>query len=145
MAKGYPDFFGFSIFPQYGSFSVEDLPVEIIADGDNFDIINVLGKGVVHSGDLTLSCDGNPLGISIQISIDGQDLAQEAPPWLLRHGFGPGVDTPIICTEYDPSQGRYTIVLHTNVSFVTSFIVNVKNNSGENCVTYGYLYWSKVV
>jgi len=57
MARGYPDFFGFSVFPSFGIPTEEDSGFVVIPSGGVPLLIDITGKGRSYGGELFF--DGN--------------------------------------------------------------------------------------
>jgi len=82
MAKGFPDFFGQSIFPTYGPVLQATVTVAHSASGDTDTILTITGKGLIRTIYLeayNTNNDGD-LFIRPQLSIDSV-----LSTWLLEH------------------------------------------------------------
>lgn len=71
MAKGYPDYFGHSFFPQYGPLTRAQVYRNSFVAGTAFTDRIITGKGVLSGGSLHLTVDNTIVGFIIGISIDG--------------------------------------------------------------------------
>jgi len=65
MARGYPDFFGHSVFPSYGAVTTFNLNGVWPAFGGYLNIINIIGKGTMLGFTFMVYEDAPPEGIRV--------------------------------------------------------------------------------
>jgi len=145
MAKGFPDYFGQSIWPKYGTMLTDDELVAGVAPGATATILYVTGQGQLRNASLFINGMGNPASIYILITVDGV-LVYANPLYTIMYYFG---DTPsdVIaqCTLYDIVAGIYSIVINREIPFVSSFKVEILNNSILALTDFAEIYYYHVV
>lgn len=132
MARGYPDFFGYSIFPSYGLFLTHDQTIAPMLDTEDFNMIDIAGKGKVHGGYLDIDSLASMAGVSITITIDGVYYGTYIPFNDREDAiFAPGADL-LWLMLYDPDSGHVVYGIAEGATFGQSFVINVENTSGAN-------------
>ena len=145
MAKGYPDFFGFSMFPHYGSVFF-DSGGGVVAGGDTTGIFTVSIKGQILSLYLKLSTiddfgqahagviiDGTPADMLILSAFNG---------YAVRN-YSPFILVPVV---YDITAEVVVFSINPGVTFNQSFGVELRNFPGQPNLTYEYVvHYYKVV
>ena len=75
MARGYPDFFGFSVFPWYGALSSVLDNTTVIAPGNSATVVDLALKGRSQGGILWLWSTASIDTDRVSIIIDGTEFA----------------------------------------------------------------------
>jgi hypothetical protein len=125
MARGYPDFFGYSVFPFHGS----PMDVNIAYDGEvspcTLTPFNIAAKGRVES--CFLAMYGNVAAVSFGLSliIDDTVFTSISAIGHLARGCIPGSDQRVIVLRYDPDSFNYTFGIKPGLTFGYRFKVQV--------------------
>lgn len=143
MAKGYPDFFGFSVFPQFGPFQNEVIN-KVVASGASGDIVNISDKGNIYSGYFDIS-SVRLQSIFINLIVDGTSVAYLSPQALLIRGHNSALDLPFILTLYETVTGMATIVIQSDITFSSSYRIEIQNTTIADATMSGNALWSKVI
>lgn len=134
MARGYPDYFGRSIWPKYGTGLVSDLSANILA-GSSADVIDLALQGILTYFKVLVSGANQMADVILQLYLDGADICT-----LYFNDFAdaPDVFTPrsLLCVMYR-NEGPFKVICVNGVEipFHTSLKVVVTNDSA-NVVTY---------
>jgi len=148
MARGYPDFFGFSIFPQYGTFSLDEALGQVCASGATTEITEVLGKGVTYGGYLHLSFDAEDketVGVIIEIdsNIFRQDIYLPMAAyhrWVVENRF-------LRMIEYSWNGITSYLIFEIADGFTFSFNLKLSiwNTSGVPVSSSHNIWWAQVI
>jgi len=149
MARGYPDFFGFSIFPSFGV-PTEEVPGPIvIANGDRETIFQSVGKGKSYGGELWWDGNADCLDtVTLYITMDGVSFAYETVGVHLAYGFY--VDESrfarvISACLWAADTGHVTYGFNRDITWGKEVLIEVKNSSGANITANGRFRWAKVI
>lgn len=142
MARGYPDFFGFSIFPFYGV--LYRTPVAAIGPILNVetDLVEITGKGILTAGQITgvdVAINANPW---LAIYVDGGEVFATTMEGLYAGGWLPGVKQ-LMVLNYKAVADRTRIVhFPLQIPFGQSLRITCRDNAavGVNFVAYLYYY-----
>jgi len=147
MAKGYPDFFGFSIFPQFGAYQYTDSGAIVVAADTYGTIFDIDSKGKVYTGYLHIQTLGlaNTASIFVEMTVDGQMIISRPLDVLLQIGFTGALDVPFILTDYNKDTNYFTIVFMSDFSFSQSVLVRIYTDATAQIFVHGYLIWAKVI
>ena len=145
MAKGYPDFFGFSIFSQYGSFQMGEYLLAASLANSTTTIFNLEGKGKVYSARLHSNIAVDPSNLAVQVIVDGITTGAHGIKTLLKYGIRGSLDMPFVVTEYDEAFPQFTLVIQQDISFVSSFVVQFVLGALGGASFWGECHWAKVI
>ena len=144
MARGYPDFFGFSVFPQYGPFTEEHgAPVDILA-GNTRDFFELTAKGVIYDGYHRIYSCADPSNILINVTVDGDLIPSVSPDVLLRYNLTSEGDYLISLKEYNPELGEYIVALRRGTTFSGTFKTTIINDSAGDITVISILQWANL-
>lgn len=148
MARGYPDFFGYSTFPYYGAVQVKSEYTGVtVANGDSYDFCSVAFKGKSLGGWIVIeSTDWTPYSIKINPIIDGVALTEI---WLYnyRSMYLYEQFNPILkMVWYKPITTCYFgFGVANEFNWGATFAVRIANGTGADIDVYAEFYWSKVI
>jgi hypothetical protein len=132
MAKGYPDFFGTSIWPKYGTpiWSPEDIPV--VAAGASVDVLTITGNGVLFS--LKVDFNGTVFldKSSVELWIDDSMIAEAGTRQDITYTSLGGHTGILSLTNYDALEFWAAIELGREVPFRRKIVVVVNNDSAAD-------------
>jgi len=142
MARGYPDFFGFSIFPFYGAIRYTGETLKVLPGGVETEIFTIIGKGRIWGGEWQVIHGTNLPAISLNIYIDEDLAASISCSDSIDKGYAFPVGTLIYGTYYDQIKGRraYGLIV-PNQTFGQSWSIKINNGdaaggSGTCSATY---------
>jgi len=144
MAKGYPDFFGFSIFPQYGSFQFDVINVNV-PNLVNTELVAVAGKGVTHSGIIEVSGTDLSLTDYFTVVVDSTLIQYVDIEDIFPGGFTTVKDYPMTCSYWRYSDEKYKFKINSGITFRDSFAIWMVQVSGAAATVAGWLSWYKLV
>ncbi len=140
MARGYPDYFGQSIWPKYGTIIVATDTFTIGAMTDD-DVISISGMGVFYHFRVYLNCAVAMGSSQLSLRADGVTLAFVQPEVCPYYDVPFGGRSPLQLSWYEPDETYLVATLGVEVPFHDSFILRVLNAVGSNItggVRYGY-------
>lgn len=148
MARGYPDFFGMSVFPQYGPFQVESATGINCPNAATTQVIALAGKGVTYGGYLHLNlAQQSKNQMAVDITLDGNTFTQDIP--------GPGAiyynDRQFLrflrLFEYswDGTTGIVAYEIAEAFTFNATLVIELTNNNGVAVTAQANIWWAKVV
>jgi len=122
MAKGYPDFFGQSIFPIYGSLNVDE-DVSDLTGTESAILHQITGKGSIVGGSVTITAvdKGFAPNASINLSVTGAGYFIIYCSSLLRPEFLHGYSTIFKTLSYDIVTGIFSFEVTKEINFVDGF------------------------
>ena len=129
MAKGYPDFFGTSIWPKYGTPLLQLSAFEHILDGGTTTMLTITEQGVVTDIFATFSCIGGSDYIYLELVVDGnsiQTIDMRAGSDLVSSGSA----SRMMAVLYDNRiTGEIYAVLTKDLPFRSSVVIKVNNEA----------------
>ena len=144
MAKGYPDFFGHSVFPQLGSFINESEGPDVIANGDTHDVFSISGKGCVYDGYHRIYLCTDFSLTSVRLTIDGVASQWAALDTLLEYRFTQEGEYIYTLQQYCPEDQQAIIAIRDEITFATDFKSEIRNLTGFNISAVSVFYYAKV-
>lgn len=145
MSKGYPDFFGYSIFPQFGVYQIEHkVGFNIPADSWGT-VFEISAKGKVYGGSIGMTTTDKTNVIVPRLTIDGYSTIYPSIHLMLRYGMTKVFDMPFILSEYDPEQMYYTLMIQADMTFASEFKVEIYASAIAAVTAFGDLFWAKLV
>jgi len=143
MAKGYPDFFGFSTYPWYGAITRDYAERPNLATGAEHSIHAIAAKGVCLGGQFSVVLlNLNPDGVSPRLYVDGNLIFDEDLEEMFALNLTNNLDAPVYLMRYSSDLRNMALSISTNMNFNTSFALNVENLSGGNVTIYSSLYYT---
>ena len=146
MAKGYPDFFGFSTFPWYGSTARDYADLGPLADATEHVINAVLGRGVCLGGTAEIFAgEGMVNNLWCRLYIDGALIFNENVSTLHYRNFSKNLDSLIYLLYF--AQGREVayVSISTNLTYMSSFDFRIYNNTGGAILVESSLYYTRIL
>lgn len=131
MARGYPDYFGQSIFPRYGDTIPVDYGVTATAHATT-QLLSLTDKGFLLSASIEINGLGDNWSDFIKITVDGQDIPHESFSELYEQNIIHENDFIMWLTCYDINTQRYAISIIRNLQFQESLVVSYVNQSANN-------------
>jgi len=148
MARGYPDFFGFSIVPKYGTPVYEQKLAAIVATLNWENIFTCTGKGRTYGGYIYTAAVNNSFTNSyLRTTIDGVQFNWPYPKVELDRAIYRVVTKPFSLTAYFRTALTWEInwTAEKDFTFGQSFIVDFYNGSAGNVTIDGIFMWGQVV
>lgn len=148
MARGYPDFFGMSVFPQYGPFQVDAAIAVNCPDSAITQVIALAGKGVTYGGYLQLIIAQLVKNqMSVIVTLDGNAFTQDIP--------GPGATylndrqfnrfLRLFEYSWDGTNGIVAYEIAEGFTFNATLVIEVSNNNGIALAAQSNIWWAQVV
>jgi len=148
MARGYPDFFGMSVFPQYGPFQVEAEVAVNCPNAATTPVIAIAGKGVTYGGYLHLSIAQLVKNqMAIDCTLDGNAFTQDIPgPGFLYYNDRQ-FKRFLRLFEYswDGATGIVAYEIAEGFTFNASLAIAVTNNNGIALTAQANIWWARVI
>ena len=148
MARGYPDFFGFSIFPQFGTLTEEDSGLFAIVTGNTQTLFTITQKGKSYGGILRYNGQGDVhLKTQAIVIVDGVTISDEVPAGQIHYGYYVIPNQFINLVDYHITDTYEYVVFNfgTDFSWGKSVVVNLENTSGMNIAGQCWYWWAKVI
>ncbi len=147
MSKGYPDFFGYSIFPNYGNFQLTDSGAVIIPADSWGTIFNISAKGKIYSGYVGIQDLGlaDTATIIARLTVDGDVMFSRSLDDLLNHGFVGDLDIPFSLTYYSKVNNFFVVTFPLDITFANSYKLEYFTDASAQIFVHGYLNWSRVL
>jgi len=141
MGRGYPDFFGFSIYPFYGVLLDEaiDLTPQIL--GDRTSLVVITGKGLITA--LALYCYFDVAGSNpeVDLYVDGDLIFGMNLSGMQQQGFSGGANHLMDLGFYDPDFNYSIVNLSKEVPFGQSFEVKGRDAEALGVKFSGHLWY----
>ena len=145
MARGYPDYFGYSTFFKYGQLQTPAPLVAAVLAGDTNDIWHLDYKGRTYSGWLRLTFLADPANlVTTFCSIDGNEgyRLNTMLTWAY-HLSAPGLG-PLELIYYDDVGTTIVYRIANNWSFDSNFTISVENLTAAGIAIQGELWVARV-
>ena len=145
MAKGYPDFYGFSIFPRHGPTYQDLLWNHAVGAGDTDTIHEITSKGRCVGGTMYLAPFGDWSEATVHYYIDGVLISANATIEQLSVNYGEGFsELPFRLTVYCGNGGLVRIEYVKDLAWNDSLIVTVWNASAGNLWINSYFNYTNL-
>ena len=148
MARGYPDFFGQSIFPKYGTPIHVLKPGTVVLDGATEIVFNIIGKGRTYGGWIRwLGVDSVFRATRLIVTIDAVVMTFLFPDEDLERNISSKVAQAFSLTEYavDDINKQVVYTGEKDWTFEQSFLVQLVNDSGANIIVVGEFNWGQII
>ena len=143
MAKGYPDFYGCSIFPRHGPTYQDEQFNFTVEDGDTETIHDLGGKGRIIGGRLYLHAFSNWAKVWPQVYIDGVQLTANASIDGLWRLYGQNdSEIPLSLTYYCGNDGQAVLYYVKDFAWNESFVVTLQNLHDVDLLVNSYLNYT---
>ena len=134
MAKGYPDFFGFSMFPYHGT-SFIDSALHVVSPGDIDTLVSLDFKGIVTGGHLHIQVVASDQLYQVNLTVDGSLICEVEglnEQWV-DNALLTGAPMRTILRSYQLKTAN--IELAGAVSFQSEYKLSLWNNDPTRDVT----------
>ena len=148
MARGYPDFFGYSIVPKYGTPVHEVNPGANILAGDSATIFSAVGKGRTYGGWIRwFGTDDVFKMTKLIVIIDTVTQTFLTPYWALNQNSSLKTSQAFSLTGYEIDDVNKYVVYsgERDWTFGQSLIVQLNNDTAANITAVGSFDWAKVI
>lgn len=125
MAKGYPDFFGQSIYLRYGSINLKEVAEIVNPPSYDDNLVNIAAKGKIAGGYLLFSTADDLQEWVLKLTIDGVTVFEDSIITLFEDYVLEDPVTVINFQKYDTLNGKYVIGFNDNISFESSFLLEL--------------------
>jgi len=130
VARGYPDYFGQSIFPKYGGAKEVSGSKTVTANTENT-IVEVSGKGVLYSGGLYAQGSDKCKDDRVRIYIDNVSIVTISFTALLTRGLVIVPNDIVTLTYYSDIEFKYHVSFLREVTFDEGFKITYEEKSGR--------------
>ena len=145
MARGYPDFFGTSVFPMYGNNGLAPNGPADVDPAATVTIFDIGGKFVCQGGFLDMWDDDGAGATQVDLYIDGVHFFGQSIANMFQHqGAGPLI-FPFYLMRYAPGDERYVIGFSGPYTVGTGWRMDLISVSTVNIALYGRFWYSTVV
>ena len=140
MARGYPDYFGQSMWPKYGTPIKTNVLEDNIAAGDNLDVVSIDGQGVLFDVNITLATLGATRDMFLHLRVDSSlmETVEFGSPHLYM-SFA-ACAYLLLPTYYSPNGAVCMARLAREVPFRSSVVLNVTNHTDGIVVASGKVH-----
>ena len=145
MARGYPDYFGMSIFPKFGTFTEEIITDAATPDTETSTLFNVVAKARIYSLIIRIFNADSLAGIGLTMTIDGTTFVQYNIIDLLNHRLGVAGGYPLKVSLFDVVGKQCTIVGAAEITIEQSFKLDILNVSGGAINHGGLIHYARVI
>ena len=145
MARGYPDFFGTSVFPMYGVNGIQHRLIANIAPGATRTIFDLGGKVVCQGGFLSWIMDDSVGASQILLFLDGINIFGQSLSNMIEYqGAGP-LAFPWYIMRYSPHEDTYAIGFYGPYTVGTGWRIDMINASTLGCPLNGNFWYCSIV
>lgn len=136
MAKGFPDYFGQSVWPKYGTIIAVPVNVAVVGAANTV-ITQMTGQGVLTYLDFVVHSLVPADTAEVWVTIDGAIFQQDG--LLSFHSWGHHVGSRLLIVARYASiaDGYYILELSHDVPFRTSVVASLLTFAGENLTING--------
>lgn len=134
MAKGYPDYFGQSIWPKYGTM-LYDTYDDTVPPGGSDTLIDLIIQGQVAWGSIRL-WSATELFVQLWLTVDDMiDLYMDDDYFLLTNIPGT-MGYPYLCTYNDSGKAWLNLAQSFPIPFHTNYKMRIKNLGANDIVVF---------
>jgi len=146
MAKGYPDFFGFSTFPWYGTTQRDYYDSPILATGAEYVINAITGRGVCLGGTAEIIAgNGMTNNLWCRLYIDGALVFDENVSTMHYYNFARNLDSLVYLLYFAQGREFARTSISTNLTYMSSFEFRIYNNTGGGMLVDSSLYYTIIL
>ena len=143
MARGYPDYFGYSVFPNFGQMIGVAIDEAIPGGGAVNDIVNIVGKGKTYSGFFYFNMGGNNgVGITVRAIIDGNLYGTNNLRFDYTSGFTETEHALLRLVYYNETSFVSSWAIGKDWTFGQSFIIRITSGAGAPGLVLGRFHYS---
>jgi len=144
MPRGYPDYFGHSIFPKYGSAQWK-WGVEIVPSLSTVEIVKVTGKGVLTGGWVYLTEQVGHEADDILLYVDGRSLVSGAWKLFFEYSFTSGCNYFFTVSRFNNIEGNFTGFFNKEYSFEQGLILKYTASAVGDSIVHGALGYYNII
>lgn len=148
MPRGYPDFYGYSIVPKYGSAQEETDSSWLASVAGYTTILKATGKGRSYSGYVLAYGAGTIIeDFKVEFEIDGVTFTPRAANSVLIWNYHADWKNllNLSCAEVYDTGERVCFIVAPDWTWIEYCEIRVENTSGANAQVVSELQWGKVV
>lgn len=140
MARGYPDYFGQSIFPAKGAYTKNAGSNAVNTDAE-FTLRTVLGQGVLFGGYFNSTDADMHKDDQVNLYVDGNRVTIGILSFLFDNKIWRPNESPIYITCYDEITPQYAIGISSGIVFTTSLHLKfTRKTAVDRTVNCGLFY-----
>ena len=144
LTKGYPDFFGFSMFPYRGRTKYKEYNGIVVVDGGGLGVIGLTEKSTTAGGYIHVYNATTLAGITIQASIDDAIFQPIALSDMVSEIGNVALGIPYRISEYNMAKLTATIIVQPDIPFGFEYILLLNNNSGNDITIKSQVMYHEV-
>jgi len=144
MPRGYPDYFGQSIFPKYGKTRLKTQDDDTVTNNATETVLTITGKGRIFGGWIKCLVETASNNFWVKLYIDDNIISSDQPALHRFRGIIPGVNAVVVITEYNSVSGIYTFTIGNELTFESSFRIDIYNLTGDNIYIDSDIYYTLV-
>ena len=130
MAKGYPDFFGYSFFPTYGDIITSSFDDTISSVGA-LNLVSLSMKGQIFSGAVHLIFANIPNVSFLQLLIDGQQNFTIDPATIFTKYRYADIDLPLSVVSWRKTDLEMVVKIKEGIPFNSTVLLRYVISSGN--------------
>ena len=141
MTRGYPDYYGQSIFPRLGVLQAAYVAPITCDWGGVTEILNLNGRMLFQSFELVFEEVRTPALISIYFYVDGVSMGGDNLALFYTYNRTEPHRSIAYVTVYSPAIERHVLQMTPNTTVYDNLTINIHNNDVIDCdVTQRYKY-----
>jgi len=145
MPRGYPDYFGQSIFPKYGGFKTYQHSELNLSSVNYTTIVNVTAKGKIYDGYLCFVGTAMDVFAKLKVTIDGAVTQETTLDFLLNRFWSFSNRGILNIIAWNDEDEYYYVQVGKDITFEQSYKIEAKgtNDNSLNCTSV--IYYAQVV
>ena len=141
MARGYPDYFGQSMYLRMGKVELYHGVGIVCAFGAVTHILDVDNRMMIKACRIILQDIAEPDSVNIEVTIDADVAADDSIDTFYTNNVTKPDQGLIYCVVYAPALERYVLQFSMDLTIDTNILINVNNVSAADCTAeIMYLY-----
>lgn len=126
MSKGYPDYFGFPMFPTLGNYTQQYVYKANKSDSV-ISMFDLQSKGITQGGYIYFTGVEDPVNVKMGITIDGYRFIDEAINNLMTFSQIHNDNGLIGLTKFSPSEELFNCVFSSGITFKDQYKLDIIN------------------
>lgn len=143
MARGYPDYFGYSMFPYYGDLSLDDSGNVFVAAGDRDPIFELKLKGQIAGGRFYIQNLVSPTLCRFILTVDGIEIMNWSVDDFIHYAVG-NAGSIIKAVYYNDVETIFNSSYIKDYSFGNQLKMEVDNGMAVIATVQSRLYYYNV-
>lgn len=144
MGRGYPDYFGYSMFPTYGKMLRDNLPTTNIPNGSTLEAFSISSKSILQGGFIGISGSSNSPNIFIRITIDGDVAVYQALDIMYLYNLAKMDCSLVYLLTYSPITTVYSVGFKRLIPVEYEYKIEIVNNTAYTLTVFGDLNYSNI-